>query len=365
MAETPEERQIKMDRTKKVKNGYIELCRFLFCVMIVIHHNAQDFETGTVLPSGFVAVEFFFFISGAMAMRHIAKEKGEISRKMRYAVDYTLKKIKRVFPYAACGTLIAYLWRIYSVRNFSADMVHELAILPFELFFLPMGGVVPARLDLYMNAPLWYVSAMMFTLPLIVYLALKAEDAFQHYIVWFVPVLIHGWMILHMGGSWGWGETTPVGYSGLLVAFSNLTLGFGIYLAAGKLAEKEFGIPARILLTAAEIAGVALCFVFAASEPNAYTFETVIGFLAVSLTITLSGVSYTGKIHGKIFEWLGTLSLPIYCVHWWTGQMVQVYLYQYSYPARIVFILTGSIILSVIMIFLFKAADTFIKKKRI
>ena len=240
--------------------------------------------------------------------------------------------------------------------------MHELAILPFELFFLPMGGVVPARLDLYMNTPLWYVSAMLFTLPLIVYLCLKAEDVFQHYIVWFVPVLIHGWMILHMGGSWGWGETTPVGYSGLLVAFSNLTLGFGIYLAAGKLAKKKFGVPAKILLTLAEIMGIALCFVFAASEPNAYTFETVIAFLAVSLTITLSGVSYTGKIYGKVFEWLGTLSLPIYCVHWWTGQMVQVYLYMFSYPVRIVLILLCSIILSVIMMVLFKIANKLIRK---
>ncbi len=337
---------------QKAKNGYIELCRFLFCVMIVIHHNAVDFENGTVLPSGFVAVEFFFFISGAMAMRHIAKEKGEISQKMRYAVDYTLTKIRRVFPYAACGTLIAYIWRIISVRNFSADMVHELAVLPFELFFLPMGGVVSARLDRYMNAPLWYVSAMMFTLPLIVYLCLKAEDAFRHYIVWFVPVLIHGWMILHMGGSWGWGETTPVGYSALLVAFSNLTLGFGIYLAAEKLGKREFGTLAKILLTLVEVAGIALCFVFAASDPEAYTFETVVGFLAISLAITLSGVTYTGKIHGRIFEWLGKLSLPIYCVHWWTGQMVQVYLFPYSYPVRILFILAGSTTISIVMIFI-------------
>lgn len=349
---------------QKAKNGYIELCRFLFCVMIVIHHNAQDFETGTILPSGFVAVEFFFFISGAMAMRHIAREKREISGKMRYAVDYTLNKIKRIFPYAACGTLAAYIWRIISVRNFSADMVHELAILPFELFFLPMGGVIPVRLDLFMNAPLWYVSAMMFTLPLIVYLCLKAGDVFQCYIVWFVPVLIHGWMILHMGGSWPWGETTPVGYSALLVAFSNLTLGFGIYLASVRLSEKKFGMPVKILLTVAELAGIALCFVFAASEPNAYTFEAVIAFLALSLTITLSGVSYTGKLHGRIFEWLGKLSLPIYCVHWWTGQIIQVYLYPFSYPARIVFILAACAAWSILMIFAFDGIRKLWSRKR-
>lgn len=350
---------------QKAKNGYIELCRFLFCVMIVIHHNARDFETGTVFPSGFVAVEFFFFISGAMAMRHIAKEKGEISGKMRYAVGYTLNKIKRIFPYAACGTLAAYIWRIITVRNFSADMVHELAVLPFELFFLPMGGVMPTSLDLFMNAPLWYVSAMMFTLPLIIYLCLRAKDVFQSYIVWFVPILIHGWMILHTGSSWSWGETTPVGYSALLVAFSNLTFGFGIYLASVRLSEKRFGVPVKILLTAAEITGIALCFVFAVSEPNAYLFETVVAFLAVSLTITLSGVSYTGKLHGRIFEWLGRLSLPIYCVHWWTGQIIQVYLYPFSYPARVAFILAACTAWSVLMIFAFDGIRKFWGRKHI
>lgn len=356
-----------MDRKKteirKIKNGYIELCRFLFCVMIVIHHNARDFETGTILPSGFVAVEFFFFISGAMAMKHVMGEKEEIPQKMRYAVDYTLKKMKRIFPYAACGTLIAYIWRIISVKNFSADMVHELAVLPFELLFLPMGGVVSARLDRYMNAPLWYVSAMMITLPLIVYLSLRAEDAFRHYIVWFVPVLIHGWMILHMGGSWGWGETTPVGYSALLVAFSNLTLGCGIYLAAKRLGEKKFGTAVKILLTLLEVAGIVLCFLFAASDPEAYTFETVVGFLALSLVITLSGVSYTGRVHGRVLEWLGKISLPIYCVHWWTGQMVQVYLYQFSYPVRILCILAGSAFLSLLMMAVFWFIGTIRKKK--
>ena len=354
----------KKKEIQKEKNGYIELCRFLFCMMIIIHHNTIDLETGSILPSGFVAVEFFFFISGAVAMRHIAGESGEISGKMHYALEYTLNKIKRVFPYAACGILIAYGWRIFTVRSFSAETVHELAVLPIELFFLPMGGIAPPRLDRYMNTPLWYVSAMLFTLPLIIYLCLKTEDVFKHYIVWFVPVLIHGWMILHMGASWGWAETTPVGYAGLLVAFSNLTTGFGIYLASLRLSEKKFKVPAKILLTAAELTGIVLCFVFAASIPDAYTFETLLMFLAVSLTITLSGVSYTGKMHGRFFEWLGKLSLPIYCVHWWTGQMVQAYLYPFSYPVRILFILLGSTALSILMIFTFEAIRNFWDRRR-
>jgi len=352
----------KKAQIQKSKNGYIELCRFLFCIMIIIHHTAIDPEIGTILPGGFVAVEFFFFLSGAMAMRHLERESGEIPQKMRYAMEYTLKKIRRIFPYAACGILIAYIWRIVTVRNFSAETWQELAVLPYELAFLPMAGLVPTRLDRYMNAPLWYVSAMFITLPLIVYLCLKAEDAFKHYIVWFVPFLIHGWMILHMGASWGWGEVTFIGFSGLLVAFSNLMLGFGVYLAAQRLAEKKFSVPVRILLTVFEAGMVVLCFVFAASSPEPYTFEAVLGLLALSLAVTLSGVSYTALLRGRVWEWLGKLSLPIYCVHWWTGQIVQVYLGEYSYPMRILFTVIGSLALSLGMIAVFENAGKILRK---
>lgn len=348
---------------QKVKNGYIELCRFLFCAMILVHHTAIDPEIGTILPGGFVAVEFFFFLSGAMAMRHLAGERQEIPQKMHYAMSYTFHKIKRIFPYAACGTLIAYIWRIVTVRDYTAQTWQELAVLPFELSFLPMAGLVPTRLDRYMNAPLWYVSAMFITLPLIVYLCLKAEDAFRHYIVWFVPFLIHGWMILHMGASWGWGEVTPVGFSGLLVAFSNMTMGFGVYLVAERLAGRKFGTFARILLTVYEAGAIVLCFVFAASSPETYSFEAVIVLLAVSLAITLSGVSYTVKIRGKIWEWLGKLTLPVYCVHWWVGQIVQVYLGEYSYPFRILFTFIGALLLSLPMIFVTENLQKIFRRK--
>lgn len=289
-----------------------------------------------------MAVEFFFFLSGAMTMKHLAGEKRDIPQKMRYATEYTLKKIKRIFPYAVCGTLVDYLWRGYMLKDYSVDVWQKLSALLMELLLLPMAGFVPAKLEYYFNAPLWYVSAMLLVLPLVIYLYLKSEDVFKHYIVWFVPFLVHGWLIQHHGDPWSWGTVTPIGLSGLLVAFSNLLLGFAIYLTAEKLAEKKFGRAARVLFTVAEVGIVVLCFVFAASLPEVYTFEAVIGLLAISLAITLSGVSYTGMLRGKCWEWLGKLSLPIYCLHWCMGQIVWIYFGEYPYPCRVLLTIIGS-----------------------
>lgn len=355
-----------MDRKKteiqKIKNGYIELCRFVFCIMIVIHHTVRDVDTGTILPGGFVAVNFFFFVSGAMAVRHLEREKQEIPEKMRYAMEYTLRKIKRIFPYAACGTLFSYLWRFLTVRSLCMPMLQELAILPCELLFLPMTGIVPLTAGYYRNASLWYVSAMFITLPLIIYWYLKSKDVFKYYIVWFVPFLIHGWMILHMGASWGWGSTTPIGFSALLVSFSNLLLGGTCYFVAEYLKKREFGRIAKILLTVLEVGVVFLCFGFAVTLPDTYVYETVTGFLAASVAVTLSGVSYTGKLRGRFWEWLGKLSMPVYCVHGWIIQLVQNYLGWYSYPMKILFILVGSITLSLILLFVVENKERLIRR---
>lgn len=42
---------------KKMRNGNIELLRFLFCADIVLYHAG-------FLPRGYVGVEFFFMVTG-------------------------------------------------------------------------------------------------------------------------------------------------------------------------------------------------------------------------------------------------------------------------------------------------------------
>ncbi len=340
-----------MENMTKVKNGYIELCRFLFCMMIVLHHFEVDADTGSLLPSGYLAVEFFFFLSGCFLMRHISAEKREIPEKMRYAVGYTLEKLKRVFPYAACGILLCHIWRAFCTRNTPLEMIRGLVNLPYELLFLPMTGVISVGPDRYLNQPLWYLSAMLITLPLVMYLGLKIPDVFRSYMVWILPLMIHGWMIMHLGSAGSWGGVTFLGYSGILRAFADLLMGCGIYLAAECLKKRKVKAAGKLLLTAVEILFLLGCFALAVPSPEPYNFEVAAGMLAVFLTITVSGVSYTSLVKGKFFEWLGKLSLPVYCVHSGVMPIVQEYAGDYPYPAKLGLILGISILLSVIMVY--------------
>lgn len=350
---------------QKNKNAYIELCRFLFCTMIVLHHCQIEDNGLTILPSGFQAVEFFFFLSGFFAMRHVCKESGEIPRKMRYAVDYTLQKLKRVFPYTSVGILICYAWRAFCAKDTPLEMVRGLMNLPFELFYLPMTGIMSLKPDSFFNSPLWYLSALLLTLPLVIYLALKVSDVFCSYLVWFVPPLIHGWLILEFGGVGGWDRALLFGYCGIIRAFGDLLLGCGIYLAAKWLAGKETGKAGRLFLTIAEIALLIGCLALSRPLPDPYNAELAFFMLAVSLTITMSGKSYSGLMRGGFWIWLGHLSLPVYCVHWGVMQMVQTLAAGLSYPARAVLIFGISIAVSAVVLLAVETGRKILRRRMI
>ena len=55
-------------------NGKIELLRFVFAVIIVIHHSRYIFgDDYSPFLGGSLGVEFFFFVSGYLMMATIAK----------------------------------------------------------------------------------------------------------------------------------------------------------------------------------------------------------------------------------------------------------------------------------------------------
>lgn len=140
-----------METNCKVKKmNSIEAFRFIFMLMICIWH----YQGTKVLAHGYMAVEFFFILSGVLMFFSSNKE---------YALgtlDYTMKKVKRFAP--DCLLLIAYVNLRHMILPVllgrkELDVSWLLQALP-ESLFLQNTGIYTGGV----NFPMWYVSVLLF-----------------------------------------------------------------------------------------------------------------------------------------------------------------------------------------------------------
>ncbi len=351
--------------SSKTKSSYIELVRFLLCIAILLHHSGfVTPDNNTILPGGAIAADVFFMLTGYFTIRHIEK-MNDVEGIMSYSMKYTLNKMLRLIPYVACGVLIAYLlviWRLPADTSIM-DYIISLENMPFELTLLPMTGVISSDLSVYRNAPMWFLSSMLIVMPVIMYIAIRFKDVFRNYFVWFVPMFLQGWMVVNCGGACPWQSYAGFCYSGVVRAFSGITMGCAIYYASNALSKKmqNSSVISKVSISILEIGLLAFAIYNFFRQIGGYEEVFVIYLFAVSLCISLSGASYTSKLKGRFFEMLGKLSLPIYCVHWGIYQWVGAYLgYLGSWICiGITFVLC--IIVSVVMMIF---TDKFYRKKQ-
>ena len=132
------------------KMNSIEAFRFVFMLIICIWH----YQGTKVLAHGYMAVEFFFILSGVLMFFSSNKE---------YALgtlDYTMKKVKRFAP--DCLLLIAYVNLRHMILPVllgrkELDVSWLLQALP-ESLFLQNTGIYTGGV----NFPMWYVSVLLF-----------------------------------------------------------------------------------------------------------------------------------------------------------------------------------------------------------
>lgn len=303
--------------SKVKKNSFIELLRFLFCLIIVVHHSGffANGERFIFDFGGLYAVEFFFILTGAFAMKHLSKGAPKDGC-MKYSMDYTLAKLKRVFPYASVGIVLSYVWYFVQtdVSLSLKDKIFGRWNIIFELLFMPMTGVMSVDLNSYLNTPLWYLSVVLIVLPLVMFLAIKYKDVFSYYICMIMPFVLHGYLLQRYGEIGNWGNYTGIVFSGVIRGMADIMLGCLVYRLSTLInlnANLKKG-----LYTIVEL----ICYLFAIytfkSKVDGYAYEAAVIILAIGMIVTLSGQSYTSIIDGKLIKHLGALSLPIYCIHW-------------------------------------------------
>ena len=177
---------------------------------------------------------------------------------------------------------------------------------PFEALLLRNTGINLAGA----NGTLWYLSAMLVTLPLVLYISQKIQSVFQNYLVWVLPLFLYG-IVLHQIGTV---RTTDWLLSNIRAA-AGLLLGGSLYYITGYLRKVRISGFARTLLSLIEVGSFLMAIRYTMFRSLSKTYYDVFFILILffSLYITLSGLSWTGKIQGAFPSFLGRISLPVYC----------------------------------------------------
>lgn len=340
------------------KNGFIELLRFMLCMIIFMHHSGHvNVNRPALLPSGGLAADAFFILTGYYAIRHINRliASGNTPDKpFIYSIKYTVKKLFRVFPYAAFGTIIVYILEcVIAVRTGTdltlVDIISKVKTFIIELFFLPLTGLMSLDLLTYRNAPMWYLSAMLFALPILMWLSFRLGKFFSHILVWLVPIAIQILFLYKYGGILPWQSFIGFINTGILRGLSGMLLGCAVYYLLTALNGKFRVTVSSVIPTVIEVILYVVFLFLVIRGVNGIGEVASLYVILVAICFSLSGITCTSRIGGKIVNILGRLSMPIFCIHWGIYRWVGAFFGYLDYRVAILMALVLSIVTAYIL----------------
>ena len=217
----------------KKRNGMISLLKFLFALVIMLYHITIRFvrvcDGNYVIRIGYLAVEFYFIVSGYYFGLEIIKAWNKRSNIYLDNLKLIWKKIKKFLPYSIftfiCCAMISYFcfdMRISRVFGYIYDML-----------FL---GATGFGVD---SGPLWYISTMLVTMFILYPFVRKYKNNYVYYAAPLIALFGTGYLFRtyhHLDvhtGFWN-GVFTP----GLLRSFAEINI--GIIIAALKEATQKY-----------------------------------------------------------------------------------------------------------------------------
>ena len=319
------------------RNSALDLLKFIFAWVIVLFH-ANKYLPGQwgYFINGRLAAEFFFLVSGCLMAatsercRAYGPGQGGV---WRTTAEYIGHRIARLSPdvfiawFVACGV---FTWTSTAP---AAKIRHEIMTGIHDLLFLRCAGYMNAYAP---NLATWYLSAMLLAMALLFPLLYAKRDCFLH---WFAPlaaILLYGYMnIIWPTGLSSTDEWSGFALKGLMRGLAGISLGACCYTVGSALGRLRLKPPARLLTTAVEL-GCYIYFIRHVYAVEHTAFDHVLVFLlAVGITITYSGVSYSALLGSwetsrRGCAFLAAFSLDLYLSHIYWAKRLELILPELS-----------------------------------
>lgn len=293
----------------KKRNGKIDFLKFLFAIIVLIHHTRYVVgDKKSLFLGGSLAVEFYFLVSGYLMMASIQKIT---ERKMSLGAEtgaFLWKKYKSFCPEIIIAYIIAF---VVTYLGGKTGFFKLLATSFSDVLLIGMTGL---RIK-PVNGAIWYLSSMLLSMAILYPLLRKFGDTALHVIIPVGSLLLLGWFC--GSGDSPRNPTSWIGwtYRGNLRALAELGIGVCLYPIVEKMKKIDFTIFGRILLTIAEYACYAAVILYMYHEKASRMDYFFILIFALGLIISFSQKGIDTALFDGRFSWLGRYSFPVYLSH--------------------------------------------------
>lgn len=348
---------------RKQHNVTIDFLRFLFSVIVVLHHSRYVLgDDNCYFLGGSLAVEFFFFVSGYLLLVGADKagRKNGAGYLLPDGVDmagrteaagletkgigsetlhFILHKIRSFLPEFLIAWWIGFVLigvvRQYGVLDYLKAFGNDF----WELTLVKMSGLFTHGID----GAMWYLSAMLLGMAILYPLLRTKRDLMTHLVCPLLALFLYGYLCQAEGHPRDPIVWLGVCYKGLVRAVAGLCTGVVICMAVRRL--KRF-FPSGLTKTGNALAiGVQLlCLLLtirymAEQEPSEYDyFYMFLLMLLVLLSFAGFGLeSVLGnsqRLH-LLSAFLGKYSLSLYLGHLYFAQHVNELLPEELYSGKI------------------------------
>ena len=305
---------MKQPKTKEAKhNGAISLWKFIFCLVIALYHAKPLFPNGEIpfLKGGYIAVEFFFIVSGFFFAKHVLKEEYNKETIGKESFEFIWKKIKSFLPYLI---LVIPATAIYKWSTDSSFTTINLINSIWNVLLIKQFGFEGPVI----TGALWYLSVMLMSMFILYPIVKKYKENFIYIASPILAIFILGFLS-HFKVSINNYYVDWVGFvfPGTLRGFAELNIGMFMYLVNQRLKDIDYTVFAKLILTL--IPHALLIFVlYIISYINKYDHYDYVMFLMIILAtqIMLSRKTYDYKLlSNKFTRFLEKISMPVYINH--------------------------------------------------
>ena len=290
------------------KNDSIEFWRVLFTYLVILLHFETRFKPEhRYLVCCYLAVEFFFVLSGFFLMRHCANDSEKCAT--RASAQYIALRFRQLYPAFLFACMLA-LCKIMFMDKAHIRILGTTKEHIWDVSLLWM--LVPNNATFVFHS--WYISAMIVASYFIYWLLKTRRDFFIGFVAPLSIVLVYSYFArLKIGIDVHYGTRTPFVTDGILRAFAGLSVGCVAFCAQQKVNRVRRTLATKAVLTFCAL--VVFCFLYQILIDNRHgnVDFVAIPLFAALIVLEFSRLTFFSDVlNRKIFGFLGKASLGAY-----------------------------------------------------